>query len=115
MMNLTNQQKRPQQRRSIPNGKGRDESVTGKVFDLFLLKRVLWFAIPYKKTLYLGLFLTTLLAFLAPLRPWLIQYAFDNYIATSDSKGLLHIIILMIGLLLLESIIQFYNTYLTNS
>ena len=58
-------------------------AVTGKVFDIFLLKRVLWFAMPYKRTLYLGLFLTILLAFLAPLRPWLIQYAFDNYILTS--------------------------------
>ncbi|MBN4051439.1 ABC transporter ATP-binding protein [bacterium AH-315-M05] len=89
-------------------------AVTGKVFDISLLKRVLWFAMPYKETLYLGLFLTILLAFLAPLRPWLIQYAFDNYISTSDAKGLLHIIILMIGLLLLESVVQFYNTYLTN-
>jgi len=103
-MNMTNQQKEPQQR----------QAVTGKVFDISLLKRVLWFAMPYKKTLYFSLFLTILLAFLAPLRPLLIQYAFDNYIMYSDAEGLLHIIILMVGLLLIESVVQFYNTYLTN-
>ncbi len=69
---------------------------------------------PYKKALYLGMFLTILLAFLAPLRPWLIQYAFDNYILTNDARGLLYIIILMTGLLLMESVVQFYYTYLTN-
>ncbi|MFH1319458.1 MAG: ABC transporter ATP-binding protein [Bacteroidota bacterium] len=89
-------------------------SSPGKVFDIPLLKRVLVYALPYRRAFFLGLFLTIFLAFLSPVRPWLIQYAFDNYIAIPDARGLLNITLLMIGLLLLESGVQFYNTYLIN-
>jgi ATP-binding cassette subfamily B protein len=88
--------------------------VTGRAFDIPLFKRVLTYALPYRSVFILGLFLTIILAFLAPLRPWLIQFAFDNYILLNDKEGLLKIILLMTGLLFLESVIQFYNTYLTN-
>ena len=88
--------------------------VTGRAFDIPLFKRVLTYALPYRSVFILGLFLTIILAFLAPLRPWLIQFAFDNYILLKDKEGLLKIILLMTGLLFLESVIQFYNTYLTN-
>ena len=89
-------------------------TVTGKAFDVPLLRRVLAYALPYKTAFLVGLFLTIVLAFLSPLRPWLIQYAFDNYILLNDKEGLLRIILLMVGLLFIESGIQFYNTYLTN-
>jgi len=90
------------------------ESVTGKAFDVKLLKRVFTYVRPYKSTFILGLFLTIILAFIAPLRPWLIQYTFDNYIFVPDQRGLLRMTILLLSILIIESGIQFCNTYLTN-
>jgi len=90
------------------------ESVTGKAFDVKLLKRVFTYVRPYKSAFILGLFLTIILAFIAPLRPWLIQYTFDNYIFVPDQRGLLRMTILLLSILIIESGIQFCNTYLTN-
>lgn len=89
-------------------------TVTGKAFDIPLLKRVFSYSYPYKKVLAIALILTILLAFLSPLRPWLIQYTFDNHILMGDKKGLLNMSLLIGGFLLFESIVQFTNTYLTN-
>ncbi|PCH97319.1 MAG: antibiotic ABC transporter ATP-binding protein [Bacteroidetes bacterium] len=94
--------------------KGKPKSVSGKAFDVPLLKRVVKYAIPYKRAFILGFFLTIVLAFMSITRPILILYTFDNYINVSDLEGLRNITILMIGLLLIESVLQFYNTYLTN-
>ncbi len=90
------------------------ESVSGKAFDVPLLKRVMKYAIPYKRAFILGFILTVVLALMAIMRPILILYTFDNYINVSDLDGLRNMTILMIGLLLIESLLQFYNTYLTN-
>ncbi|HIA11631.1 MAG TPA: ABC transporter ATP-binding protein [Flavobacteriales bacterium] len=89
-------------------------SVSGKAFDLPLLKRVAKYAIPYKGAFILGFVLTIVLAFMSLARPILILYTFDNYISIGDLEGLRYMTILMIGLLLIESLLQFYNTYLTN-
>lgn len=90
------------------------ESVSGKAFDFELLKRVFRYALPYKAVFTLGLFLTIILAFTAPLRPWLIQYTFDNYILVPNAVGLLRMTLIIFTLLIIESGIQFFNTYLTN-
>ena len=90
------------------------ESVSGKAFDFDLLKRVFRYALPYKTVFSLGLFLTIILAFTAPLRPWLIQYTFDNYILVPNALGLLRMTLIIFSLLIIESGIQFCNTYLTN-
>jgi len=90
------------------------DSVSGKAFDTKLFLRLMQYAKPYKSAFRLGLFLTIVLALLAPLRPILIQHTVDNTILTPDSDGLLNMTLLILGLLILESLIQFYNTYLTN-
>jgi len=51
-----------------------------KIFDFSLLQRVFRYAAPYKKRLYLSVFLSILLAVLSPLRPFLIQWTINNYI-----------------------------------
>ena len=89
-------------------------TVTGKAFDFPILKRIMVFVQPYKKTFWFGFFLTILLAFLSLVRPLLVQKTIDTYIANGDEKGLLNMTVLMIGLLLFQTLIQYYQTYRTN-
>ncbi|HET6244106.1 MAG: ABC transporter ATP-binding protein [Bacteroidetes bacterium] len=90
------------------------KSVTGKAVDLFLLKRVLKYVKPYNRTFFLTCFTTILLAVLAPLRPWLIKYTFDNFILLSNASGLLTMTLIMTALLFVEAIVQYNNTFMAN-
>lgn len=83
-------------------------NISGKAFDFNLLKRVLAYTKPYKIVFILTIISTILLAILSPLRPWLIQYTIDNYVAIPNAKQLFIMVLLMISLLILESIIQFF-------
>ena len=84
---------------------------TGEILDYKLLKRVLQFSKPYKSKMWLTAFFAILLAFLAPLRPLLINYALDAYVLIPNLEMLFQITILMIGVLAVESIVQFYYIY----
>lgn len=89
--------------------------VAGKAYDISLLKRIFNYVKPYRGIFIWSVSLTVALAIIAPLRPLLIQYALDNYIFTDNYKGLLNITLLMILLLLAQTIIQYFHTYLTNT
>ena len=89
-------------------------NISGKTFDIPLLKRVIKYVIPYRIIFLLTAFLAIILAFLSPIRPILIQYAFDNFILVPDPNGLLNIILLLIGLLVFEAIFQFFYIYYAN-
>ncbi len=89
-------------------------SVSGKAFDFPILKRIYAFTAPYKTAFYLSIFLTFLLTFLSPLRPILVQYTIDNFVVIPDGEGLLQMTLLMIGLLLFQTLIQYFHTYITN-
>ena len=86
-------------------------SKTGEILDYQLLKRVLRFSIPYRSKMWLTAIFAILLAFLAPLRPILINYALDNFVLIPNLELLFQITILMIVILALESIVQFYYIY----
>ncbi len=86
-------------------------SKTGEILDYQLLKRVLKFSIPYRSKMWLTAIFAILLAFLAPLRPLLINYALDNFVLIPNLELLFQITILMIVVLALESIVQFYYIY----
>ena len=88
------------------------DTKTGKAIDLKLLKRVLTFTLPYQKVLYLSMFFSVLLSFLSPIRPFLINYAVDNYIMMPDAVQLRFICIVLLSILVLESIVQFLYIYL---
>jgi len=79
-----------------------------------LLSRVLKYVRPYKGRFVFTFMLTIALAVLSPLRPLLIQYAFDNYIVTPDPDGLLVITLLIIGVLLVEAFTYYFYTYSAN-
>ena len=89
------------------------ETKSGQIFDWITLRRLYAFVKPYQLHFY-GLILIILLsAVLAPVGPLLIRYTIDSKIAAGDYPGLTKMLILMIGILVLQGIIQFFNTYLS--
>ena len=84
-----------------------------KIFDITQLKKVFRFAAPYKKKLYTSIFLSVVLAVISPLRPFLIQYTVNNFIKDRDTYWLVLITVIQIGMLLFETGLRFYFTYIT--
>jgi ATP-binding cassette subfamily B protein len=94
-----------------------------KIFDFSLLQRVFRYAAPYKKRLYLSVFLSILLAVLSPLRPFLIQVTINDYIRKGAAPGLslklrmeeliIWVTVLQIVLLLIETVARFYFSFIT--
>jgi ATP-binding cassette, subfamily B, multidrug efflux pump len=98
-------------------------SVARKIFDFGLLRRVLRFASPYKRRFFISLALAILLALFSPIRPYLIQLTVNGYIKVGvNGEGsvkiqmeqlLIWITIIQVGLLLVESALRFYFSFLT--
>lgn len=88
--------------------------VSGKAVDISLLKRVFEYVRPYRKIFVWSIILTVILAILAPIRPWLIQLTLDKYIIENDQSGLLNMTLLMVALLLVQTLIQYFHTFYTN-
>ncbi len=88
--------------------------ITGKAFDRKILRRIYAFTRPYKGKFYLSVLLTITLAAVSPLRPYLVQVTIDHYIVKLDRQGLAQMMYLMIALLLVQTILQYLHTYLTN-
>lgn len=95
-----------------------------KVFNISLLKRVFQFAAPYKRKFYTSLTLAIVLAIMAPVRPYLIQVTINKYVksgaaAAADHRNpfvemVIWITVIQIALLLLESLMRFYFSFLTS-
>jgi ATP-binding cassette, subfamily B, multidrug efflux pump len=98
-------------------------SVAKKIFDFGLLRRVLKFASPYKRRFFISLALAIILALFSPIRPYLIQLTVNDYIKEGvNGQGaikirmedlLIWITVIQVGLLLLESALRFYFSFLT--
>ena len=94
-----------------------------KIFDFSSLKRVFQYAAPYKRRVYLSIFLSIVLAVVSPLRPFLIQVTVNDFIRNGIADSLsiknemarlvIWITVLQIGLLLIETIGRFYFSYIT--
>lgn len=89
--------------------------ITGDTFNVGLLKRVFEYVKPYRNIFIWSVVLTVLLAIMAPIRPFLIGYTLDEFILKSDYNGLVKITILTLLLLVLQTIIQYSHTLLTNT
>jgi ATP-binding cassette subfamily B multidrug efflux pump len=90
------------------------EKISGNIIDFGILKRLFEYAMPYKGTFVFLVVLTFLVAILGPLRPYLVSIAIDNYVAVGDYQGLLIMIGILAGLLLLQSLVQYAHTYLSD-
>ncbi|CAN5327628.1 ABC transporter ATP-binding protein [soil metagenome] len=95
--------------------KEKKKSVIGKAVDFVILKRIFTYVKPYRRNFRLAVFTTIFLAFVSPVRPVVIQYTFDHYVSTPNAPMLLKMTMLLIGLLVLEAVFQFVDSFLTNS
>jgi len=90
-----------------------EEKKSGQIFDLPTLKRLFSFVKPYQKQFYTVIAVISASAILSPINPLLIRYTIDNQIANGDYNGLTVMLLAMIGVLLVQSLVQFANTYLS--
>ncbi len=94
-----------------------------KVFNLSLLRRVFYFAKPYKNKFYGSLILSVILAIIAPIRPLLIQLTINDGIKGNtlghfiNGAGgfIIEVTLIQIVLLIVETILRFYFTFSTAS
>lgn len=84
-----------------------------KIVDLDLLKRVVGYAAPYKRRFYLSIVLAIVLAVFTPVRPILIQLTVDKYITGRVAEMVVWVTLIQIGLLLVESALRFYFSFIT--
>ena len=90
-------------------------NVTGKALDWNLLGRVMHYVKPYRSTFILASFLTIFLAGSALVQPILMQLTLDKYILGNNYNGLVLLVGLMIAQLAVQTMVQYYQTYSTNS
>ncbi len=89
-------------------------SSSGKAFDYNLFKRVMTYVKPYRNIFYITACLTIVLALVSLVRPVLIQITINDYIKKLDENGLFYMTIFLILALIIESILQYFFTYLGN-
>jgi ATP-binding cassette subfamily B multidrug efflux pump len=95
-----------------------------KIFDFSLLRRVLKYAAPYKTKFFISLGLAIVLALFSPVRPYLIQLTINDYVKEGVEGNtatkmrmeelIIWITVIQIVLLLVESALRFYFSFLTS-
>ena len=89
----------------------KDQISSGNIIDFKVLGRLLFFVKPYKIRFGSIIFFTVLIGVLGPVRPILIQYTLDHEVAAGNFHGLISMILILLGLLIVQSIVQYTHTY----
>ena len=79
-----------------------------------IFKRLMSFAKRYKLYFFIASSSTILLALFSVLSPYILINTVDDYILTKDKEGLLNYTMLMLGVLLIEVVLQFTFIYFAN-
>ena len=87
---------------------------SGNAFDMKIFKRLMSFAKRYKLYFFIASSSTILLALFSVLSPYILINTVDDYILTKDKEGLLNYTMLMLGVLLIEVVLQFSFIYFAN-
>ncbi len=83
--------------------------------DFNVFKRLLKFVKNYKRLMIYSFICTITLSIVGPMRPKLIGQMVDKYIiSTKNPDALLHWALLILGLLVLEGVFQFFNALVSN-
>ncbi|MCX6352285.1 MAG: ABC transporter ATP-binding protein [Bacteroidetes bacterium] len=90
-----------------------DYKVSGKAFDLSVLRRVLGLVSHHKRILYLSIFLTLAAAIVSPSVPFTVQYVIDHFIQKHDVSGLVKYSMIVAVLLILQALISYTQGYQT--
>lgn len=86
----------------------------GKAFDVGLFRRVMGFVQPYKRLFWITFGLTILLSFLGVVRPVIMAKMIDDHAVTGDMNGLYLLMSIVVALLVVEALVQFYQAYWTS-
>jgi len=89
-------------------------SKTGKAFDWSIFFRLYKYSQPYKLWFFFTLFLVLALAGMAVIRPEQMRSLLDDALPSGDGHAVLWISLSFLGVLLLETIIQYVQTYVAN-
>jgi ATP-binding cassette subfamily B multidrug efflux pump len=91
----------------------KEQVSSGNIIDWSVLRRLMKFVTPYRGKFYLLIFLTVSIGILSPLRPLLVQWTLDDDVAQGDYKGMLWMMIILLVLLISQSVVQYFHTYLS--
>ena len=89
-------------------------SKAGKIFDVDTVRVILAQVGPYRRRFAWTGAMVILLSSLVWIRPALIRQAVDVHIATGDLEGLLRVFLMVVGVLVVEALVQYRVTYLAN-
>ena len=84
-----------------------------KGLDRNLIRRLLALLRPQRTYVLVALVGVVIAAYLGPLRPKLVQIAIDDHIAVGDLPGLNRIVRVLLGVMLAEGLLAFFNSYFT--
>ena len=87
---------------------------SGKAFDMQIFSRLMSFAKRYRLYFFIASSSTILLALFSILTPYILIDTVDEYMISKDKAGLLHYSLLMLGILLIEVLLQFVFIYYAN-
>jgi ATP-binding cassette subfamily B protein len=90
-----------------------EEESLGKAYDSKLMKRLLGYLKPYRHWVIIAIGLTILISLSGTIRPFLTKIAVDDYIVHKNSRGLLDIVMILFATLILQGLLQYVMTYLT--
>lgn len=83
--------------------------------DTDLLRRVMQYLKPYRLIFIVAVILTLLMAVISPAMPLLVEHTLDKYILVNDIDGLSGMLLLMLGLLILQSLVRYFHSLMTNT
>lgn len=90
-----------------------EDEITGRAYDSGLMKRLLAYTVPYRRMIFLGVFLTLLAALLQLAGPFLTKLAIDKYIAQKQLSGLYLILVIYFIALVFLFLTQYAQIYVT--
>lgn len=91
----------------------KEQVSSGNIIDFKVIGRIMKFVAPYKGRFYTVIFLTFAIGILSPLRPMLIQRTIDHHVSAGDYTGMMWMMVILLGLLILQTIAQYAHTYLS--
>ena len=89
-------------------------SKAGNIFDVDTVRVILAQVGPYRRRFVWTGVMVVVLSSLVWIRPALIQRAVDVHIAQGDLRGLLQVFLMVVGVLIVEALVQYRVTYLAN-
>lgn len=70
---------------------------------------------PYRLIFIVAVILTLLMAVISPAMPLLVEHTLDKYILANKIEGLSGMLLLMLGLLVLQTLVRYFHSLMTNT